>query len=347
MPDWRDRWPGNPSAGDRSRVPGIEVAGDNDPRIDYPVPGFDPDMRQYAGTGPFPNAVDPNREFIRPISPADYGQVMMQMFSEQAAINARLLMLVDLARDKRYSLRIVANAVGTGSLTTGITAPGDAVNIPDGPWMSLRVTRPTQSEMLQGKAFPQPVIVLVDDEPFLVPQYGQTIIPVYQPKSVQVVAASAPPAGWALDLVFSSKVYMPTDVFSLTTGQAGAAGTFVAGVPVTPLNAVNQQTGGAGGTATLTGAPGQTTYMTGFMVDGLGATGASVVEVTTTGILGGTIRREISVPAGVGIEIPPLVVSFGPVGVPSSVVGGNIAVVVPSLGAGNVNLVIQANGYRQ
>lgn len=98
-------------------------------------------------------------------------------------------------------------------------------------------------------------------------------------------------------------------------------------------------------TATLPAVVNKRTYITGFHVDGLGATAASVIEVTVTGLLGGTLRRKVSVPAGAAVAVAaPLVVDFD-VPVPASADNTAIVVNVPSFGAGNTSAVVTARGF--
>jgi hypothetical protein len=106
-------------------------------------------------------------------------------------------------------------------------------------------------------------------------------------------------------------------------------------------------TGAAGAiTATLAGVAAKTTYITGFQVTGAGATGASVITVTVTGTISGTLSFNIAIPAGAAVGVTPLIVSF-PVPVPASAVNTAIVVNVPSFGAGNTNSAVAAQGFQQ
>lgn len=91
---------------------------------------------------------------------------------------------------------------------------------------------------------------------------------------------------------------------------------------------------------------GQTAFLTGFEVTGAGATAASVVALTVTGLLGGTATYNVAVPAGATVGLAPLVFEFNP---PLSASAANTAIVVslPSLGAGNTNAAVVAHGYAQ
>lgn len=97
-------------------------------------------------------------------------------------------------------------------------------------------------------------------------------------------------------------------------------------------------------TATLPAVAGQTTYLAGFYVDGLGATAGSVIEVTVSGALGGSFTRKMTIPAGAGVAVTPLEMNFTRP-IPSSAVNTAIVVTVPTFGAGNTNAIVRAWGY--
>jgi hypothetical protein len=96
-------------------------------------------------------------------------------------------------------------------------------------------------------------------------------------------------------------------------------------------------------TATLTGAAGKFTHLTGYTISGLGATGASLITVTITGCAGGTQTTYYAVSAGATLANPPLVVTG--LNIVSSAVNTNIVVNVPSFGAGNTAAGVNATGY--
>ena len=125
-------------------------------------------------------------------------------------------------------------------------------------------------------------------------------------------------------------------VSSTVTSQEGApSGT----------NLMDSAAGAAGAiTATLAAAAGVTTYITGFAVTGAGATGASIIEVTITG-LATTLRYKIVVPAGATTTVQPLVVQFTRP-VPASAANTAVVVNVPSFGAGNTASAVAATGFR-
>lgn len=113
--------------------------------------------------------------------------------------------------------------------------------------------------------------------------------------------------------------------------------------PITSASSGN--VAAATATATLAAVTGKTTYITGFSITGAGATAASVVNPTVTGILGGTQTYTLAVTAGAGLANTPLNIFFDPA-IPASSVNGAIAVVCPSLGSGNTNNTVNAWGYQ-
>lgn len=117
----------------------------------------------------------------------------------------------------------------------------------------------------------------------------------------------------------------------------------------TPLlsNLVTVASGAAqANNAVLAGAQGKTTYLSGFMITGLGATSASTIVVTITGLVGGgTPAFQLSIPAGATILIAPL--EFKPnVPLPASGQNQAITVNVPSFGAGNTAACVTAYGFQ-
>lgn len=100
-------------------------------------------------------------------------------------------------------------------------------------------------------------------------------------------------------------------------------------------------------TPTLAAAAGKTTYVSYLSVDGLGATAGSVIDVTITGLLGGTVTRKLTVPAGVAVAVAsPLVIYFSRPR-PASAVNTAIVLNVPSFGAGNTSAVANIHGFQR
>jgi len=111
----------------------------------------------------------------------------------------------------------------------------------------------------------------------------------------------------------------------------------------TPITASSGNVAAATATATLTSAAGRLMYITGFSVTGAGATGASVIAVTVTGCIGGTMTFNLVIPAGATTSIVPLTINFHN---PIAATGYNTNIVVsaPTFGAGNTNAAIVAFG---
>lgn len=136
--------------------------------------------------------------------------------------------------------------------------------------------------------------------------------------------------------------YRPVFVVNVDTAGNAIPGVALAG---TPVSGSSGNVAAAAATATLAAAAGKTTYMTGFDITGAGATAASVVTATVTGLLGGTQSYTIAVPAGATLGIAPVFVAFSQP-FPASAVNTAIVVTVPSLGAGNTNAVANARGFQ-
>lgn len=117
-------------------------------------------------------------------------------------------------------------------------------------------------------------------------------------------------------------------------------------VGATPLSASSGNVAAATATATLAAAASLTNYISGFQITSTGSTAAAVVTVTITGVLGGTISYTYASVAGVTLANQPLTVQFVPP-LPASAANTAIVVSMPSLGAGNTNTTVNAQGYRK
>jgi len=133
---------------------------------------------------------------------------------------------------------------------------------------------------------------------------------------------------------------------AITTDGAVGVAPGLGGGTVPYELAVSAQVGAAANNQTLPAVAGRRTYIAGFTVDGLGATGASIINVTITGVLGGTITYTLSIPAGVGAQLAaPLRIEFSRP-IPASADGTAIVVNVPSFGAGNTQANASAHGFQ-
>ena len=136
----------------------------------------------------------------------------------------------------------------------------------------------------------------------------------------------------------------------LLTGPAlvtGAQLREASGGSAAPAFLTASATGAAAALAPALAAPGAgfTDWVTGFQVTGSGATAASVIVVTLTGVIGGTLSYELAIPAGVTAGVPPLTVSFPWPGLPAAAANAPITLNVPSFGAGNTNAAATLQGY--
>ena len=111
------------------------------------------------------------------------------------------------------------------------------------------------------------------------------------------------------------------------------------------LNGASGNVANATATATLAPASGRTAWLTGFELTGTGATGASVIQDTVTGVLGGTMVYDVVIPASTAQQVA-LIVEFS-MPLQASVAGGNIVVSSPAFGAGNTNASVNAHGFYQ
>lgn len=91
--------------------------------------------------------------------------------------------------------------------------------------------------------------------------------------------------------------------------------------------------------ASLPAVVGKTNNLSGLIINGSGATAASVVLATVTGLQGGTLEIPVPVPAGVDLAINPIIVNFTQ---PLSASAADTAITVslPALGAGNTNAAV-------
>lgn len=158
----------------------------------------------------------------------------------------------------------------------------------------------------------------------------------------------------ALDLMQRPTQIVPVPALSASKGLVGGlgilAGAFfreaaVGTAGITYLTASAANAAAANNVTLAAGGAGVTTYVTGFEITGDGATAGSIIAVTLTGMIGGTKTYFITVPAGAGVAITPLIVTFPPPGLPASGANTAITLNVPSFGAGNTNAAASIEGY--
>lgn len=122
----------------------------------------------------------------------------------------------------------------------------------------------------------------------------------------------------------------------VVSGALGDVGAVELEVGATVSAAANNQT--------LAGISAKRTYITGFYVDGLGATSGSIIAVTITG-LANTLTFKLSIPAGATLALAPLRVNF-PRPIAASADNTAIVVNVPSFGTGNTESIAGAYGFQ-
>lgn len=121
----------------------------------------------------------------------------------------------------------------------------------------------------------------------------------------------------------------------------------------TPVANSSGNVAAASAVATLPAVAGKVTYIEGFDITGAGATGASIVAVTVTGLPTtiGTLTFEVVVPAGATVGIggtgnPGLIPVRFPTPLPASAANTTIVVTAPSFGTGNTNACVTAYGFQ-
>jgi len=167
------------------------------------------------------------------------------------------------------------------------------------------------------------------------------------------IAQLAVVAGEYVWIGFAEAVLQPATGIAVA-GIAGTPGSLTNPVVVQNEppggNAWGQQiTGSATGAASaiapsLPANAGNYTWITGFEVTGAGATAASIIVVTVTGTITGTLSYDVVIPAGATTTITPLLVEFA-TPIRSSAANTAITVNVPSFGAGNTNSAAVVHGF--
>jgi hypothetical protein len=114
----------------------------------------------------------------------------------------------------------------------------------------------------------------------------------------------------------------------------------------TAVGASSGNVANASAAATLAAAAGVTNYLTGFTITFAGATAASVVTATVTGLLGGTQSFTIAVPAGATVGGVPFSCDLA-IPHPASAVNTAIVLTLPALGAGNTNACVNIRGFQK
>lgn len=118
----------------------------------------------------------------------------------------------------------------------------------------------------------------------------------------------------------------------------GRAGTSVSGISGNVANSLAQ--------GQFSAVAGKTNYIDGLYFTYSGATAASVVQCTVTGLVGGTFTFIVAVPAGVAVQGETKNITFPNGGMPASAVNTAIIAGCPALGAGNTNASMYLWGHQ-
>jgi len=127
----------------------------------------------------------------------------------------------------------------------------------------------------------------------------------------------------------------------------GADGLAVGAYPSnsTPIIGKSGNVGNASAVATLDSDAGKTTFLSGVLIAGGGATAAALVDVTIAGLLGGTVTYTHGAVAGATAKNADVFLRFDPP-LPASAVDTDIVVTCPALGAGNLKNTVTAWGFK-
>lgn len=116
------------------------------------------------------------------------------------------------------------------------------------------------------------------------------------------------------------------------------------GGTATPVTAGSGNVANAVAAATIPALAGKTAYITGFDIQGAGATAGLVVNPTLAGVISGTKTFVYAAAAGVLVANQSLSRCFQPP-IPASAVNTAITVSCPALGAGNTNNAVNVYGF--
>lgn len=137
--------------------------------------------------------------------------------------------------------------------------------------------------------------------------------------------------------------YDGTNTTLITSAPVAGAASYPAGA--TPVTSSSGNVAAASAVATLPGVAGKTTYCTGFQITGGGATAGSLVLATLAGLISGTATYVVGAATGAAVQNTPLTVTFNPP-IPASGLNTAIVLTLPSLGAGNTNAAVSAQGFQ-
>lgn len=114
---------------------------------------------------------------------------------------------------------------------------------------------------------------------------------------------------------------------------------------ITYIDATSSGAAQANNSSLAAGGAGTLNWVTGFEIEGGGATAGAAVTATLTGVAGGTLNYMFEVPTGVGVQLSPIHVVFPFPGIPAAALNSAITINVPSFGAGNTAASSAIHGY--
>lgn len=136
-------------------------------------------------------------------------------------------------------------------------------------------------------------------------------------------------------------------------GSVAPGVTYIAQPSAIPVANSSGDVAAASAVATLPAAQGKVTYIEGFDITGAGATAASTITVTVTGLPTaiGTLSFDVVIPAGAttgigGTGNPGIIPVRFPTPLPASAANSTIVVTVPSFGSGNLHACVTAYGFQ-
>lgn len=125
---------------------------------------------------------------------------------------------------------------------------------------------------------------------------------------------------------------------------ASAYPTAADGSDATAVTASSGNVANAVASAAIPAVTGKTAYVTGFDIQGAGATAGLVVNPTLAGVISGTKTYVYAAVAGALVANQGLSVRFNPP-IPASAVNTAITASCPALGAGNTNNAVNIYGF--
>ncbi|CAL8981864.1 hypothetical protein RHODGE_RHODGE_03985 [Rhodoplanes serenus] len=134
---------------------------------------------------------------------------------------------------------------------------------------------------------------------------------------------------------------------ALTASLLTAGGSYAQQVPTWTVyqSKSSGNVANAAATATMSAVVDRTHYLCGFIIMSTGATAATVVNATISGLLGGTITLPYAVKADPAAQNETVALDLAPC-MPASAPNTAITLTLPALGAGNTNAAVAIYGYR-